>query len=104
MTILTNQPLLIKCAGHGNRQMCGTNKYGLPVRHRTNQKIHKGFETGDIVKAVVTKGKKIGSYKGRVMCRASGSFDILTSTRRISGISHKYCSIIHHKDGYQYSL
>ena len=103
LEILTNQPLLIKCAGHGNRQMCGTNKYGFPVRHRTSQKNHKGFQTGDIIKAVVTKGKKIGDYTGRVLCRASGSFDISTHQGRVSGISHKYCSHIHKKDGYQYS-
>ena len=104
LEISTNQPLLIKCTGHGNRQMCGTNKYGFPTRHRTNQKIHKGFQTGDIVKAVVTKGKKIGIYTGRVLCRASGSFDISTSFGRVAGINHKYCSHIHKKDGYQYSF
>ncbi len=83
--------------------MCGTNKYGFPVRHRSSKKIHKGFQTGDIIKAVVTKGKKIGTYIGRVLVRASGSFDISTATERVAGISHKYCSHIHHKDGYQYS-
>lgn len=103
LEILTTQPLIIKSAGHGNRQMCGTNKYGFPVRHRTNRKIHKGFQTGDIAKAVVTKGKKVGTYIGRVLCRASGSFDISTSSGRVAGISHKYCSHIHKKDGYQYS-
>ncbi len=103
LEILTNQPLLIKCTGHGNRKMCGTNKYGFPVRHRTRQKIHQGFQTGDIVKAVVTKGKKVGTYTGRVLCRASGSFDISTHAGRVAGINHKYCSHIHKKDGYQYT-
>lgn len=104
LEILTDQPLLIKSTGHGNRQMCGTNKYGFPVRHRTNQKNHKGFQTGDIIKAIVTKGKKIGTYTGRVLCRASGSFDISTQAARVAGISYKYCSHIHKKDGYQYSF
>ena len=104
LEVLTNQPLLIKCSGHGNRQMCGTNKCGFPIRHRTNTKIHKGFQTGDIVKAVVPKGKKIGTYVGRVLCRASGSFDISTNAGRTAGISYKYCSHIHKKDGYQYSF
>ena len=104
LEILTNQPLLIKCTGHGKRQMCGTNKYGFPIRHRSNQKIHKGFQTGNIVKAVVTKGKKIGTYVGRVLVRASGSFDISTAIGRITGISYKYCSQLHQKDGYQYSF
>jgi len=96
------KPLLIKASGHGNRKMCGTDKYGFPTRHRTNKQIHFGFQTGDIIKAVVTKGKKVGTYIGRVLCRATGSFDISTKTGRVEGISHKYCSPIHGKDGYSY--
>jgi len=62
-----------------------------------------GFTTGDIVKAVVTKGKKVGEYVGRVLCRATGSFDIATKAGRISGINHNHCSAIHKKDGYGYA-
>ncbi|MFB8789181.1 MAG: RNA-guided endonuclease IscB [Potamolinea sp.] len=102
LKVLVSSPLIIKATGHGNRQMCGTNRYGFPTRHRENIKKHFGFQTGDIVKAVVTKGKKIGSYVGRVLCRATGSFDITTVTGRVAGISHKYCSFIHRSDGYAY--
>lgn len=104
LKFLTTQPLKIKCNGHGTRQMCGTDKFGFPNRHRTNKQIHFGFQTGDIIKAVVTKGKKVGEYVGRVLCRATGSFDIATNAKRISGISHKYCSAIHKKDGYSYGF
>ncbi len=96
------KPLLIKANGHGTRQMAGTDKHGFPTRHRTSQQIHFGFQTGDIVKAVVTKGKKVGIYVGRVLCRASGSFDISTQKGRVAGINHKYCLPIHKKDGYAY--
>ncbi|MEW6491569.1 MAG: RNA-guided endonuclease IscB [Cyanobacteriota bacterium] len=102
LKILVSKPLMIKATGHGNRQMCGTNRYGFPIRHRENVKKHFGFQTGDIIKAVVTKGKKAGSYVGRVLCRATGSFDITTTTGRVAGISHKYCSFIHRDDGYAY--
>lgn len=104
LEVIIKQPLLIKCQGHGNRQMCGTDKYGFPTRHRTNKKIHFGFQTGDLVKAAVTNGKKIGIYFGRVLCRASGSFDIATSNGRIAGISAKYCRTIQQKDGYNYGF
>ncbi|MDJ0534540.1 MAG: RNA-guided endonuclease IscB [Xenococcaceae cyanobacterium MO_207.B15] len=104
LIFLTHQPLEIKATGWGNRQMCGTNKYGFPVRHRSNIKIHKGFQTGDIIKAVVNKGKKIGTYTGRVLVRKSGSFDIKTSHGRVAGISYKYCIHLHSQDGYQYSF
>jgi len=103
LTVLTQQPLLIKATGHGTRQMCGTNKYGFPIRHRSRTQIHNGFQTGDIIKAVVTNGKKVGTYVGRVLCRASGSFDIATSSGRVSGIGYKYCTHIHRKDGYNYA-
>lgn len=102
LEVLTLQPLLVKSTGHGSRQMCGTDKYGFPTRHKSRTQVHKGFQTGDTVKAVVTAGKKIGSYTGRVLCRASGSFDIVTSQGRVAGISHKYCTPAHKKDGYAY--
>ncbi len=104
LEILTSKPLIIAAKGHGTRQMCGTNKFGFPTRHKSRVQIHKGFQTGDIVRATVTAGKKIGSYVGRVLCRASGSFDIATTDGRVAGISHKYCKPIHKKDGYLYGF
>ncbi|MEG4347225.1 RNA-guided endonuclease IscB [Microcoleus sp. A003_D6] len=104
LKVLTLQPLLIKAAGHGTRQMCGTDKFGFPIRHRSKKQIHFGFQTGDIINASVTAGKKVGSYIGRILCRASGSFDIATMKGRIAGISHKYCKSIHKKDGYSYGF
>ena len=102
LEVLTSKPLLISAKGYGTRQMCGTDKYGFPTRHRSRMQIHKGFQTGDIVCATVTAGKKIGSYVGRILCRASGRFDISTKTGRVTGISHQYCKPIHRKDGYAY--
>ena len=102
LIIIGVKPLLIKVTGHGTRQMAGTDKHGFPTRHRTRSQIHFGFQTGDIIKAIVTKGKKVGIYVGRVLCRATGSFDISTKNGRVTGISHKYCLPIHKKDGYAY--
>ncbi len=95
-------PLTIIATGHGSRQMCGTNKYGFPIRHRTGQKEFFGFQTGDIVKAVVPKGKRAGTHVGRVMVRATGSFDIGTQSGRVQGINQKYCQMIQRRDGYNY--
>ena len=102
LKILTNKPLLIKATGHGTRQMCRTDKFGFPSRYVPRFKFVKGFQTGDIVKAVVTSGKKIGTYVGLVAVRTSGSFNI-SASELVSGISYKYCSIIHRKDGYSYA-
>ena len=103
LSVLTNKPLLIKATGHGTRQMCRTDKFGFPSRYVPRFKFVKGFQTGDIVKAIVISGKKIGKYVGRVAVRTSGSFNI-SASELVSGISHKYCSVIHRKDGYSYAV
>ena len=98
------KPLLITATGHGSRQSCRTDKYGFPTRYVPRFKFIKGYQTGDIVKAVVTSGKKIGTYVGRVAVRTTGSFNISTNNGLIQGISYKYCSRVHGKDGYQYTF
>ncbi|BAY85732.1 HNH endonuclease [Calothrix parasitica NIES-267] len=46
-------------------------------------KFVKGFQTGDIIKAVVTKGKRVGEYIGRIATISTGSFNISTREKRI---------------------
>lgn len=94
------KPLLIACMGRGNRQMCGTDRYGFPTRYRTRQKVFFGFQTGDIVRADVTAGKKAGAYTGRVSVRATGSFKL----PQVDGIHHRFFSTVHKGDGYGYSF
>ena len=108
----TSQPLLIKAMGHGCRRVIHVDKYGFPRRLALDELVRKsalvkqvkGFQTGDIVKAVVTSGKKIGTYVGRVAVRSCGSFNIKTLTGTVQGISHKYCSFVQRKDGYSYAF
>lgn len=104
LQMLITQPLLIKATGHGSRQQCRTDKYGFPSRYVPKDPFVKGFQTGDIVKAIVTKGKKVGQYLGRVSVRSVGSFNISTAAALTQGISYKYCSILQKKDGYSYAL
>lgn len=112
LEILTTQPLLIKCAGHGKRQIIHVDSYGFPKRNKAEKLVRKsalikqveGFQTGDIVKAVVTKGKKTGTYLGKVSIRTTGSFNIKTIEKTVQGISWKYCIPIHRKDGYVYGF
>ncbi|MDJ0800493.1 MAG: RNA-guided endonuclease IscB [Calothrix sp. MO_167.B12] len=97
------KPLLITANGHGTRQSCRTDKYGFPSRYVPRLKFVKGFQTGDIVKAIVATGKKVGEYIGRVAVRTTGSFNISTAKGLVQGISHKYCTPIYKKDGYSYA-
>lgn len=103
LTINKVKPLLITANGHGTRQSCRTDKYGFPSRYVPRFKFVNGFQTGDIVKAVVTSGKKIGVYIGRVAVRSTGSFNLSTSHGLVQGVSHKYCTHIYKKDGYSYA-
>ena len=96
------KPLLIVANGHGSRQSCRTDKFGCPSRYVPRKKIYFGFQTGDIVKAVVTKGKKVGNYVGKVAIRLTGSFNISTNNGLVQGVCYKFCKRIHAKDGYSY--
>jgi len=100
---LTDKVLQISAQGRGSRQMCSMNKFGFPRTSAKASKSVKGFQTGDIVKAIVTKGLKKGEYLGKVAVRSSGDFDITTNKERIQGIRYKYCHLIQRGDGYLYS-
>ncbi|MCX6127463.1 MAG: RNA-guided endonuclease IscB, partial [Proteobacteria bacterium] len=97
------RPLLIKAEARGSRRKCLPDRFGLP---RTAPKAAKrvfGFQTGDLVEARVTKGKKTGRYVGRVAVRSTGNFNIKTGDKVMhQGISHKFCRIIQRTDGYSY--
>ena len=96
------KPLLIKATGHGKRQMCLMDKRGFPRTNPKEAKKVKGFQTGDMVRAVVTKGTKAGTYVGKVAVRATSSFNITTKTGTVQGISHRFCTPLHRCDGYSY--
>jgi len=98
------QILHIKSAGHGRRQMCLMDRHGFPRTQPKSYKKVKGFQTGDVIKAVVTRGKKIGTYFGRVAVRKTGSFNIKTREGTVQGISHRYCKLLQCADGYGYAV
>ena len=100
---LTDKVLQISAQGRGSRQMCRVDKFGFPVTSAKASKSVKGFQTGDIVKAIVTKGLKKGEYLGRVAVRLSGSFNIKTNKETVQEIGYKYCHLIQRGDGYSYS-
>ena len=99
----TDKILQISAKGRGSRQMCRVNRYGFPRTSAKASKSVKGFQTGDMVKAIVLTGSKQGEYLGRVAVKSSGYFDIQTRTKTIEGIGYKYCHIVQRSDGYLYS-
>ncbi|MGB8687873.1 MAG: hypothetical protein WCD53_11130 [Microcoleus sp.] len=97
------QPLLIKATGHGTSQMCRTDNFRFPNRYVPRNNFVKCFQTGDIFKAVVNPGKKVGNNVGFVAVVLTNLFNIYAS-KLVQGVSHKYGKKIHKKDGYGYEL
>ena len=78
-------------------------KDGTFVSPKTVKRVH-GFQTGDSVKVVVPKGKFQGSHIGRLASvRANGEFSIRTKSEMV-GSNYKYCQVIQHADGYNYTI
>ncbi|MBS0289004.1 MAG: HNH endonuclease [Proteobacteria bacterium] len=97
-------PVSIIATGRGSRQMCRVDRYGFPRTKGKSQKQVQGFKTGDLVQALVTQGKKVGYYFGRLAVRTSGNFNIKTLNGVVQGIHYKYCQPLHSADGYNYNL
>lgn len=100
---LTDKVLIISAKGRGSRQMCCMDRFGFPRTSHKGSKSVKGFQTGDIVKAVVPSGSKQGEYLGRVAVRSRGYFDIETKTDRVKDIGYKFCRLLQRNDGYSYN-
>jgi 5-methylcytosine-specific restriction endonuclease McrA len=96
--------LSIKACGKGSYRRTNTDASGFPRGYLTRQKKAFGFQTGDIVSAIVPKGKHAGKHFGRVSVRARGSFNIKTAEGMVSDVSYKYCRIIQRADGYSYQI
>jgi 5-methylcytosine-specific restriction endonuclease McrA len=99
----THEVLEVKAMGRGSRQMCLVNKQGFPRTGPKGSSLIQGFRTGDLVRAFVPKGKKLGKHEGRVAVRSSGSFNIMTRTSTEQGISWRYCRLLQRVDGYAYT-
>ena len=96
--------LVISANGRGSYKRTRLTANGFPRGYLMRSKSVHGFATGDMVRAIVTAGKKQGSYIARVAVRASGSFNLQTAGGVIQGVSHKYCRLLQRADGYGYQL
>ena len=95
LEILSNQPLIITCKGHGGRQKAALNKYGYPIRYNPLKPI-KGWQSGDM--AVDEKGNL-----GRVNPRSkTNSFNFTVLGEKARSIHVNRLRRVHQKDGYTY--
>ena len=94
--------LRVNSCGRGAYQRTRTDKYGFPRGFCMRQKKVHGFASGDMVKAVVPKGKYKGTHVGKVSVRKTGLFCIQPLEKRVDGISYRYCRLITNSDCYSY--
>jgi 5-methylcytosine-specific restriction endonuclease McrA len=96
--------LAIRATGRGAYCRTRVTRYGFPRGYLMRRKRVHGFQTGDLVRAVVPTGAKAGSHVGRVAVRASGNFNIQTGTSVVQGVGHRHCTLVQRADGYGYAL
>src|SRR5260370_17597010 len=96
-------PWRIDAKGRQAGRMGNVDEHGFPVGRAKGPSCVQGFKTGDLVRAVVTKGKKIGTYVGRVAIKTDGYFKLTGHPfGMVEGIHVRYCTPIPRKDGYSY--
>ena len=96
LEVLSNQPLIITCKGHGGRQKAVLNKYGYPIRYNPLKPI-KGWQSGDL--AIDNLGNL-----GRVNPRSkSNSFNFTIFGQKAKSIHVNKLRRVHQKDGYTYA-
>ena len=95
-------PLLITATGRQSRQMCLMTRPGFPRTKAKGQRVVRDFQTGDLVRAVVPRGERAGTYQGRIAVKASGYFTITTKAGSVPDISYRHCQRVQRADGYNY--
>jgi 5-methylcytosine-specific restriction endonuclease McrA len=98
LRVVDVRPLRVRAMGWGQRQRCNPDRFGFPRGSAPRQKMFFGFQTGDLVRAVVRKGKHAGTHIGRLAVRSTGSFRVGKS----DGLSWRCCRLLHRLDGYDY--
>ena len=86
-----------KATGRGGYARTRPDRFGFPrLRFPRTKSLH-GFTTGDLVRAVVPKGKRSGAHVGYAAVRSSGSLCVGDA----DGISYKHCLRLQRGDGWE---
>jgi len=103
--IKTDTVHYIKAMGRGRRNIQMPDKYGFPKAYKAREKIKFGFQTGDIAKGIIPKGKYKGTYTGRITIKTSGVVSMKDGDGNtlIAGSSYKYFKLLQKSDGYHHS-
>jgi hypothetical protein len=98
------RPWMIETTRRQARRMVNVDDHGFPRGKAKGPSCVYGFKTGDFARAVVTKGKQMGMYIGRVAIKSDGYFKLTGHPfGMVEGIHARYCAPLHRKDGYAYA-
>ncbi len=100
----TNQPLIVACTGHGNRQARRVNASGFPAVAKAKA-VFTHVKAGDIVKVLLSKDRKnvlAGTYTARVKTPTIKGCEVLITGNRVTVSTMKNVTFIHRNDGYSY--
>lgn len=95
------QILVVTSTGRGAYARTTPDRFGFPRLRRPLAKILNGYATGDLVRAVVPRGKWVGTWVGRIAVRTSGQHRITTLTCRFD-VSDRNVTLLQRADGYSY--
>lgn len=99
----TTVAYVITAKGRGNRIKGNTNCCGILNKNNIHrEKTCRGFQTGDLCKIEIKRGKYAGVYVARITIRHNGQFDFKNGKQRIS-TNWKNCKVIQRNDGYDYA-
>ncbi|MFJ9548762.1 RNA-guided endonuclease IscB [Streptomyces erythrochromogenes] len=97
------QILVVRSTGRGSYARTTPDRYGFPRLQRPRRKVQHGYATGDLVVAVVPRGKWAGKWVGRVAVRTSGQHRITTLTSRFD-VSYRNLRLLQRADGHAYGF
>lgn len=100
---LPDRVLVVKATGRGSYARTTPDRFGFPRLRRARVKRHFGYSTGDLVQAVVPRGKWAGTWTGRVSVRATGRHSLTTVEGRID-VSYRNLRLVQRGDGYGYDF
>ncbi|WP_121181756.1 RNA-guided endonuclease IscB [Nocardiopsis sp. Huas11] len=95
--------LAVGCSGRGSYARTRPDRNGFPRLGLPRTKHFFGFATGDLVRAVVPKGKWVGTHTGRVAVRSTGRHTVTTVCGPVS-TSYKNLRLLQRADGYAYTM
>src|SRR5690625_4124011 len=90
--------------GRGTHARTRADRNGPPRLYLPRTKAFSGFQTGDLVRAIVPKGKNAGTHAVRAAVHSSGEFTVTTARGTIQGIHHRHVRVVQRADGYAYTI